>query len=929
MVVLLKLITHILRKKFLLLLVLVCATLLSFSQQPIKISGTVIDSAEKMNLQNASIVLIEAKDSTILSHVRTNLAGSFEIISNTSSNDLLLMITYPSFADFIQKIAVDKNKQLNLGNLYLTNKVHLLKEVIVKNTVSAIRVIGDTLEFKADSFHVSANADVQELLRKMPGLQVNMKGEISTQGQKVNKVLVDGEEFFSDDPAVVTKNIRADMVDKVQVFDKKSDQANLTGIDDGEKTKTINLKLKENKKNGYFGKLEAASNGSNYGNAKILSNYFSRNKKVSSFYSTDNTKFEALTWSESDKFSIENNNIITIVNDDGSYGFSVINDNNTGFPNQNIAGLVYIDKFVNYSTNNSGQFQRLITNTEGASYNKTLIQDSSFSRFTNSKGKNDRNRFKIGSINEWGTDSTTKIKLTIKASSTNLDGFNINSSQTVGESGALINTNQRQNSIHDENITFMANVLFNKKMAKKGRSISYIGDFNLDDRKQKNALISNIRYFNNGIINYKNDSINQLKNNIQDKTTITNTIIFSEPISTKASLIFKNSFSYGKNDFEMNTFDNKDSSIVNKIKIDSLTNHFIYDTYGNLSSITYSYLDKKNNLSFGSGYGFTSFKMYDLQRMSNKDMYFNNLIPNVNYIYSFTKQRKLRFNYFGRNINPSIQQIQPIIDNTDPLNIKVGNNDLKQAFSNSYNLNYTDFRIAGNRNFSIYANYSNINNAISKSTNVDVFGKTITKFINVDGNYYMSIGYNYFFEFVKNIQLSSSIFHYYSHNIDFINSDKNINISNRNNYSIGAFYNNDKSIVTAYFNITASNNISSSSIRPGKEVNAWNYFMVSNLGLKFEKKKFYINSSMEANIYSRTADFSKQNDMYVINTEAYKLFGKNDQFKINFTVYDLLDQNRYLERSVTSNFISESSNIGFKRRFLFTISYNFTKKNNN
>ena len=146
----------------------------------------------------------------------------------------------------------------DLKKIYLNTKSYVLKEVIVRNTVSAIRIKGDTTEYRADSFRVGPNADVQELLKRLPGIQVNSKGEIKAQGEQVNKVLVDGEEFFSDDPAVVTKNLRADIVDKVQVFDKKSDQAAFTGIDDGVKTKTINLQLKEDKKNelnfntGYF-----------------------------------------------------------------------------------------------------------------------------------------------------------------------------------------------------------------------------------------------------------------------------------------------------------------------------------------------------------------------------------------------------------------------------------------------------------------------------------------------------------------------------------------------------------------------------------------------------------------------------------------------------------------------------------------------------
>ncbi|MFZ9207574.1 MAG: carboxypeptidase-like regulatory domain-containing protein, partial [Sediminibacterium sp.] len=215
------------------------------------IKGTVKDTTEKKVLYLASVNVLRAKDSVLIKTVRTSNNGEFNIAS-LPVGDYIVMVSYPQYADFTDKITLSSTP-LTLS-IAIDTKAHILKEVIVKNTVSAIRVKGDTTEYKADSFYVTPNADVQELLKKMPGIQVNAKGEITAQGEKVNKVLVDGEEFFSDDPAVVTKNLRADVVDKVQVFDKKSDQAVFTGIDDGQKSKTINLQLKEDKKNGYFGK---------------------------------------------------------------------------------------------------------------------------------------------------------------------------------------------------------------------------------------------------------------------------------------------------------------------------------------------------------------------------------------------------------------------------------------------------------------------------------------------------------------------------------------------------------------------------------------------------------------------------------------------------------------------------------------------------
>jgi len=203
-------------KKFILVFVSGLLIQSAFAQNPISIKGQITDTTEKKQLQNASINILRVKDSILVGSTRADKDGQFNLLAK-SEGKYIIMITYPQYADYIDKIELAMGQELNIGTVYLNTKAHLLKEVIVRNTVSAIRIKGDTTEYKADSFYVNPNADVQELLRKMPGIQVNSKGEITAQGEKVNKVLVDGEEFFSDDPAVVTKNLRADIVDKIQV----------------------------------------------------------------------------------------------------------------------------------------------------------------------------------------------------------------------------------------------------------------------------------------------------------------------------------------------------------------------------------------------------------------------------------------------------------------------------------------------------------------------------------------------------------------------------------------------------------------------------------------------------------------------------------------------------------------------------------------
>src|SRR5450432_2173948 len=252
-----------------------------FSQNAV-IKGAVTDTSSRENLPNAVISILRAKDSVLYTFTRSNAQGRFSL-AHLAAGKFILLVTYPRYADYVEQLTLTDSSSITFGKIALILKAKLLEEVVIRQKISAIKIKGDTTEFTADSFHVQANATVEELLKKLPGIQVDKNGKITAQGETVQKILVDGEEFFGDDPTLVTQNLRADMIDKVQVFDKKSDQAAFTGIDDGEKTKTINLKLKDNKKNGYFGKANVGGGTNGYHDNQVMFNDF-KGKRKFAFY---------------------------------------------------------------------------------------------------------------------------------------------------------------------------------------------------------------------------------------------------------------------------------------------------------------------------------------------------------------------------------------------------------------------------------------------------------------------------------------------------------------------------------------------------------------------------------------------------------------------------------------------------------------------
>src|SRR5215211_1773113 len=341
-------------RKFLAGLFIVFTSQFALAQS--SLNGTIADTLGRKNLSNAVVSLLQKKDSTLYKFGRTDKTGSF-LIQHLSPGKYVLLVTYPKFADFSEEIEVKDQPLTELGTIALTLKSQLLETVVVKSA-GAIRIKGDTTEFVADSFHVKDGATVEELLKKLPGFQVNSKGEITAQGQRVQKVLVDGEEFFGDDPTMATKNIAAKAVDKVQLFDNKSDQQNLTGISTGNEGKTVNIKLKEDRKKGSFGRAEAGSNFDNITDAKLLYNQFVGKRKLSLYGTKSNTNTGSLNWEDRRRLGLEND---FEYDELSGYYFSFgsgdddFNDwSLRGLPDAYTAGGLYINKWNNERQNING-----------------------------------------------------------------------------------------------------------------------------------------------------------------------------------------------------------------------------------------------------------------------------------------------------------------------------------------------------------------------------------------------------------------------------------------------------------------------------------------------------------------------------------------------------------------------------------------------
>jgi hypothetical protein len=287
-------------------------------------------------------------------------------------------------------------------------------------------------------------------------------------------------------------------------------------------------------------------------------------------------------------------------------------------------------------------------------------------------------------------------------------------------------------------------------------------------------------------------------------------------------------------------------------------------------------------------------------------------------------QRRFRFDYSGKTVNPTLLQIQPIIDNSDPLNINIGNANLQQGFTNTISFNGNENKVLKNKYMFFDLNYSNTNNAISNSSTVDALGRRVNQYINVQGNYSYR-GYVYYgMDIYKGLQFGLNMNGGFNRFVNSVNGIRNVNDNTNISYGVNFSYWGDKWL-NFYLNLNANDNQTVSSIRPGSATNYWTYQINGNTQIKMKKIKTFIDFNIEANVYQKSAVFPDQRNVFILSPTIRKVLGKSDSWEVKMYVFDMLNQNTYIQRNISSNFISESSNNGIRRYTMFSLIYNFSK----
>ena len=897
------------------------------------VKGTVTDTMNKQHLSNSSVSLLRAKDSILISYTRSSKDGQFEF-RNVPTGRFILMVTYPRYADYFDHFDFTASTEKDMGLIMMTLKSRILEDVIVRQQIAAIRMRGDTLAYKADSFKVREGASVEEMLRKMPGLQVDKDGKVTAQGEKIEKVLVDGEEFFGNDPTLATKNIQADAIDEVQVFDKKSDQAAFSGIDDGTKTKTLNLKLKEDKKKGYFGKIELAGGPNNRWNNNLMLNSFKAKRKLSAYGIMSSTGKTGLDWTEREKYGSGSN--MEYDSDGGYFMWSGSNDdfdqgnfNGQGIPTSWNGGLQYSKKFDADKQNLNGSYRygKINNSGNGNTISQSILPTNTFTTTENSNFFSSKQRHSANAIYEYQLDSSTSLKVVTSGYKGNQSSLNNYKSSSINSLGNPINNSNRVTSVQGDDQSFSGNILLRKRFKKPGRTASLSFDQQYKQNNTSGFLNALNQFYDKSGQLVNTDSIDQNKiNEITNNGNYTK-LAFTEPV-------LKNVFvelSYGRR--VSNSESQKlsyDKSANNKYEDlnEDFSNHYDFKVLTNSGGMTWRYNTKKITFSAGGDVARANFKQTNLFNNTVVKYNYTNLFPRSRFQYKFNSNSRIGIGYNGVTRPPGIEQIQPVRDNSNTLNIALGNPDLKQEFRSTFDFNYNSYKVLQQRGIYTYASISTLKNGITTNESTAISGDSIGKrtyqFINLNGNYngYSGGGYNW-----KIKKLDASIRIGFNLNVSRLNNivNKLRNVTNNNSYGLdfSIYKYKEKKFDFNYYS-TVNYNKSISSIQPDKKTNYFtqNHNIYLNYTLPY---KFEVNTNVSANFRQRISIFDKNNNIVVWNGYVGRKLLKNDKGMLRMQVNDILDQNRGYNRFINSSIIREENYTTLRRYFLLTFVWNFSK----
>ncbi len=919
-------------KKLLSLLSLVFLVSFASAQSVATVKGILIDSLNKQSLKDASIVVLAASDSSLEVFTLAKADGSF-IINNAPFGEMLIEVKFQGYEPFSKRIVFSaKNNNVDLGKIYLKQAANDLGNVTV--TQSPVQMKKDTIEFTASAFKTKPNAVAEDLLKKIPGIQVDKDGGIKAQGETVQRVLVDGKRFFGDDPKMATRNLPPDIIDKIQVYDAASDQSAFTGFDDGNRVKTINITTRKDKRKGYFGRA-ALGAGANSDDA-----LYDNNINISKFNGDQQITFTG----QANNVNKQNFSVQDMLGSLGGGGFSgggggrggggatmggggglLGTGGGGGIVKTLAAGLNYKDSWGTKTQFSGSYFYNDQTTTRDQnSLTENLVTGSTdssiFSKQVQSSVTNNKNhRINFNIETNFDTSNSLIIRPNISFQNTHAETFQ-NTSSTRGKLASL--NSSRVNTIRDnEGINGSLEATFKHRFAKRGRtySIGLNSSYNTNDGSGSNWSQNQ---FNLPSRNYT-DTLDQIYTTNRDGKTNSATLSYTEPIGKDKQLEFNYNVSSNVNNSGRSTLGYNKASGSYDVAVPNLSNIFENTFNANRLTVNYRIQNAKYNFSIGSGLQVGDLVSKNISTNVNLKQHFVNLFPAANFRYDFTKSKNLRLYYNGRTSQPSADQLQPVIDNSNPLLIRTGNPNLKQQFSHSFRFMFNSFDIFTQKIIFATLSGSFIENDIQNSTTISGGGVQTIKPVNLSGTYNINGFFNYGFPIKKpksNLNLMANVSRNQAQTL--VN-----NVSNfTRNTNLGGTISWTTNIKEGFdMNFSSNSNLTMARYTLQPQQNGDFFSQTVSTEATIYSKSGWVLSTDFDYIYNAGRSEGFNTSIPLWNASLSKQMLKNKAGELKFYVFDLLNQNISISRNVTSNYIQDLQTRVLKRYFMISFTYNLRK----
>lgn len=929
-------------KKLYLLLLLCLGGLAVHAQSGrFTLKGVVADTAG-VGLPEATVMLLTPKDSALVNFGRTDKNGAFEF-KNIKRIPYLLKVSYVGYLPYQHEVRPNDGDVTDMGKLPMKFLNQDLYEVVIKTARAPLSIKGDTVEYDPRAFKVPPGSTVEDLLRKLPGMQVEQDGSLKAQGESVKRVTVDGKRFFGDDVKAATKNLPAEAISKVQVFNDKTEQSRITGVDDGKREKTLNLQLKDSHKKGGFGKATLGFGTDKRVEGKVNYNRFNSKNQFSVIGLGTNTNSGGMSWDDYQDFKGSQS---FNWGDDGDFGFgggryiSFGGDNdqesltiqagrgsqNRGFNKNWAGGLNYNFDEKKTKFNTSYYYNQATQDLDATSKRTTFLNNLSYSTLDTNSRLNFNENHRGGLRFEKELDSLNSIIVlsNVRFGSGRTD-YAAHQEYLLGDQA-----NQRRSTMSDfdntsdfHSFAIGNTAIYRHKFKKKGRNFAASFAYNVNNSDGHNTQKSINRFYKtsttspDSIVN-----INQINDTKSLRSQIKSSLLYIEPIKKIFFLETFYNFSLKSDEVDRNVFDVKEySQIINE----KLTRYYNNRTTFNRGGTSLRYSKKGINISGGIA----------VQQISmDGDFSINETDPNktnvqrsfVNWIPSFSTSIDLKNNrwlYGNYNVSvqePNIGDLQPIVDNSNPLYIRVGNPNLVPTLTHQGNVGFNYFNPGSFIQMFFGAYYSQYQNQVIYNQTVASNLVTTTMATNISGGRSFNLYGDYGFPIVKTkLTMNFNLSYYQGNNPIYINEI--LNKTTNRNYNFGFRMNltpSDK--FTLYTNASWSPSRTKYSINTAQNQKMFNSFYGAEMNIKLPKD-IYFNSRFNYNIYVNDR-FGFNQSLPILNLSVYKTMLKSKKGEIRLSAFDMFNKNRGISQQAYGNVVSQEQVRTLARYFMLSFTYN-------